>query len=181
MHSSYLTALQLNNLHNLSSLWEACRRYEAQAAQVFGVPTDAVPAYAALSPEEVMGLALQLDVSVVVPRLSAAELAAFPPCMVVGLSMFDRSSVQNLNVLNLQALRDACRQSQGEAAWAYHIDAAEAQAYAALSDDMLLAASTRLEVFAFAPRYGRQELATLSGEPAALAGLFSAVFEQAVH
>ena len=177
MQPAFFSQLQIHNLSNLQHVREACRATPEQAIRLFAMTQADVSAYVGLSNEESLSFAFELDVSVLVPRFDSATLRTLATCFPNPDAAMLGTPLQVLNLLNLHALRETCRRSDGEAAWAYRIDLATAQAYANLDDAALMTIGVGLPYSAFVPRYRASNLQALQSKPHKARGLFAAVME----
>ena len=174
-------ALRVANLIGMVWLREQCKASATRASLLFGIDADDAQRYAQLAPGAIEGLCSELDLALLVPRYDQRSLPAV--LAAAGRAAVVKSLPGDLelhNLSNLQALRDTCRRSPGEAVWAYGIGHEAAVAYAALDDAAVVALGRALGVSAFVPRYRPAQLAELAAKPAGMRALFAAAFEPEV-
>lgn len=177
MRTALFTQLQLNNLTALTRLREICARDPDDACRTYGVPPDSAGWYASLPRPDAIALAFELDVSLLVPRLAPGALREALLQHEAHPGGFEGTPLQQWNLANLQAVREACRSCAGEAAWAYRLDACAVRRHAGLDDSELLALAATLPVSACVPRYRLRALRLLADKPSRSRGLFAAVME----
>jgi hypothetical protein len=171
------SALHVANLTCLAWLRKECRACAARAAHLFDLSPDAAALYRDLADDAVEALCSELDLSLFVPRFDSESL---PPALADARQRRRERRPLDLELHNLgplQALRDACQRSNGDAVWTYRINQETADAYRALDHGDVVALCKALTVSAFLPRYHAAELARILERPAGARALFATAYE----
>lgn len=171
------SALHVANLMGLVWLRKQCRVCTARAAKLVDVDDETVLFYRDLSDGAIEALCRELDLSLFVPRFDSRTL----PTALAATSGRRRdrkaTDLEIHNLSQLQALRDACHRSVGEAVWVYRVNQETVDAYRALDHDQAMALCKTLTVCAFVPRYDAAEAARILDKPAGSRALFAAAYE----
>lgn len=168
--------LHVANLTGLVWLRTQCRDSIEGATGLCDIDEQAALFYRELSDGAMEALCSELDVSLFVPRSDSTSL----PGALAARDGGPGGRPADLEIHNLgqmQALCDACHRSIGEAAWIYRIDRETAEAYRALTHDLVVRLCKALKVCALLPRYSAVEAARILDKPPGSRALFAAAYE----
>lgn len=171
------SALHVTNLTGLVWLRKQCRACAARAAKLFDVHNEAVLFYRDLSDSAIEALCRELDLSLFVPRFDSRTLPAALAAASGRRRERKPTDLELHNLGQLQALRDACHRSVGEAVWIYRVNQETADAYRTLDHGQAVALCKTLTVCAFLPRYDAAEAARILDKPAGSRALFATAYE----
>jgi hypothetical protein len=171
------SALHVTNLTGLVWLRKHCRACPSRAAKLFELDHETALFYRDLSDASIEALSSELDLSLLIPRFDRHTL----PAAIAGAQRNRRerrpTDLELHNLRHLQALRDACQRSSGDAVWTYRIHQETADAYRELDHDRAVALCKTLTVSAFLPRYDATAASRILDRPAGSRALFAAAYE----
>jgi hypothetical protein len=171
------SALHVTNLTGLVWLRKHCRACPSRAAKLFDLDDETALFYRDLSDESIEALCSELDLSLLIPRFDSHTLRA-AIASAQGRRRDRRPTDLELhNLRHLQALRDACQRSSGDAVWTYRINQETADAYRELDHDRAIALCKTLSVSAFLPRYDATAASRILDRPSGSRALFAAAYE----
>jgi hypothetical protein len=171
------SALHVTNLTGLVWLRKECRECAGRASELFDFGADDALFYRDLSDGAMEGLCSEFDLSLFVPRFDSHTLPAALADARKGRRDHHPTELELHNLGHLQALREACQRSSGDAVWTYRINQETADAYRALDHDHVIALCKTLTVSAVVPRYDAAEAARILEKPAGARALFAAAYE----
>ena len=171
------SALHVTNLTGLVWLRKHCRACPSRAAKLFELDDETALFYRDLSDESIEALCSELDLSLLLPRFDGHTLRA-AIASAQGRRRDRRPTDLELhNLRHLQALRDACQRSSGDAVWTYRINQETADTYRELDHDRAIALCKTLSISAFLPRYDATTASRILDRPAGSRALFAAAYE----
>jgi len=172
--------LHVANLSSLIWLRQELAEDPQRAARLFSLgPTDAA-SYGQLSDFDIEALCNELDLSLFVPRLDGVTLPAVLAECAQPATEIPSSDLVLHNLRNLQALRDTCIRSPGEAVWAYRIDHDTANAYQCLEHASAMALCRRYSRSVLVPRYEASVMTRILDKPPGAKAIFAAAYEMDV-
>lgn len=169
--------LHVTNFTGLVWLRKQCRACMERAEKLFDIDNEAAAFYRDLSDGAIESLSRELDVSIFIPRFDSRTLPEAPGVCRSGGRERRPTDLELHNLGHLQALRDACHRSVGEAVWIYRINRETADAYRSLEHAQVVALCKTLTVCALLPRYDATEAASILDKPAGSRALFAAAYE----
>lgn len=171
------SALHVTNLTGLVWLRKHCRACPSRATKLFDLDDETALFYRDLSDESIEALCSELDLSLLIPRFDGHTLRA-AIASAQGRRRDRRPTDLELhNLRHLQALRDACQRSSGDAVWTYRINQETADAYREFDHDRAIALCKTLSVSAFLPRYDATAASRILDRPSGSRALFAAAYE----
>ena len=171
------SALHVTNLTSLVWLRKECADDPQRAAQLFCLEQSDARFYGELADFAIEALCSELDLSLLVPRFDCRTL----PSVLAECRQQRRerppSELELHNLRNLQALRETCLRSHGDAVWTYRIDHETADAYRCLEHASVVALCQALTGSAFVPRYEADLVARILDKPPGARAVFAAAYE----
>lgn len=171
-----LTRLQADNYTALARFREVARNgWHGREGSALFPNEETASAYAELDDGQILSLAVELDVSVCVPRYSAEDVQTLLAHRAPGLDgvVLDGWTQSNLNFLI--ALRQAAINSVPDVAWEFLIDRETVRAYVSLSDEQVWFLATHSPLPIAVPRFSGAHLRRILARPKKARGVFAAV------
>jgi hypothetical protein len=171
------STLHVTNFTGLVWLRKQCRACMERAEKLFDIDNEAALFYRDLPDREIEALCRELDVSLFIPRFDSRTLPATLAAVAGNCRERKPTELELHNLGHLQALRDACHRSAGDAVWIYRVNRETADAYHTLEHHQVVALCKTLTVCALLPRYDATEAARILDKPAGSRALFAAAYE----
>jgi len=176
------SALHVANLSSLVWLRKECQDCAEVAERLFDLEAADMRFYLGLSDAEIELLCSELDMSLFIPRYAASALpSALDACRQLSGGEGSSRDLELHNLRNLQALRELCEASTGDAVWTYRIDRQTVRAYRTLDYGDVIMLSKVLRVSAFLPRYDAAQAAKILEKPPGARAIYAAAFETEVR